>query len=369
MKALFTSLLVVFIPVLVWCQSFDIVAKLPGVCAESSGLEVINENLFITHNDGGDDAKLYFIDSSGVVQREIIVGQQQNTDWEDITLANDGRVYVGDFGNNGHNRKDLEIIVLPDFNSWKTDTVNAEKITFRYADQSAFPPEASNRVFDCEAMAFYNDSLYLFSKNWSNPFTGMVKMYVVPATPGDYVLSPQDSINLGVVKEIGWVTGADINDSTLYLVGSALVWKFQFQGRPSLQSMEQISLNHFSQKEAISYYKNDLYITDESTGGYGNMYRYTKTKTNSATSLIKDNSCRIVQTQTDCHVLNPNGNSLKLSLYDLTGKMVSSSGSIKTEQIFLHKYFPNSIISPGIYWLHVDQVSEKSFWGKIYISE
>jgi len=93
----------------------------------------------------------------------------------------------------------------------------------------------------------------------------------MPAQEGNYVLMPRDSANLGVIKEIAWVTGADISDSSLYLVGSAFVWKFDFQTNPNLHEPAQLALNHFSQKEAISVFNEALNITDESTGGFGNL--------------------------------------------------------------------------------------------------
>ena len=369
MKGLLTCMLIVSMPVSVWCQSFDKLAELPSALSESSGIEVINNNLFVTHNDGGDEPRLYFIDSSGVLQREVFVSNAKNTDWEDVTITADGKVFVGNFGNNGHNRKDLVIYVLPDYKTWTSDTVQAEVIEFNYGDQSAYPPIANNRVFDCEALAFYNDSLYLFSKNWSSPFTGMTKMYVLAAKPGSYTIYPTDSVNLGSIKEIAWVTGADITDSALYLLGSAFVWKFNHKGQINLSNPVQIALNHFSQKEAIAINANALYITDESAGGFGNLYRYSVAATMAAQPLQTKKPYVIVQGTNSCILENQSGQNLDLRLYDLTGRQVGGQLSSTARHIDIQNNFTSSIISGGVYWLHIQCNGSSMSWEKVLIGK
>jgi hypothetical protein len=341
-------------------------AELPGVCHESSGLEVINDNLFITHNDGGDEPNIYFLDSSGQILRTVFVQNVTNKDWEDITVANDGSVFIGNFGNNSHNRKDLEILILPKMSEWNSDTVIAETITYSYTDQNKFPPPSANHVFDCESIAFYKDSLYIFNKNWTSPFNGMVKMYVMPAKPGNYQLSPVDSVNLGNIRELGWVTGADIEDSTLYLVGSATVWKFSFNNLPSLKNPEQINLNHFSQKEAISVLKGNIFITDESTGGFGNLYHYGRTANNYSPRTFTRTKVKIIQTENAVSINNPDRIQLTIQLKTLDGKffdqILSNDGVINIDG----KNCKNAIITPGVYVLHIVTDKGEFMYKKVF---
>ncbi|MFT7590759.1 MAG: hypothetical protein ACI9UJ_000671 [bacterium] len=350
-------------------QSLEVLSKLPNACPESSGLVFINNNSFITHNDGGDGPNLYFIDSSGIVQRKVNVKNAINTDWEDITMAPDGRVFIGNFGNNGNNRKDLEILVLPDYKKWKSDTVEPDKIFFSYDDQNAFPPSSDNRVFDCEALAFYKDSLYIFSKNWSSPFSGMVKMYVLPAAPGTYAIQPRDSVNLGTVKEIAWVTGADIQDSSLYLVGSAFVWRFNFLELPNLTSPTQLALNHFSQKEAIAVNGNNIYITDEASGGFGQLYRFTQKNPNATAFEVEALRIKVNQTTNSVWIQNKQRESLHVELIDISGKMVSvfvgNDAHIDLDKNIIEK----CILRPGVYMLHISAEKNINIWTKVFISQ
>ncbi len=348
-------------------QSFEKMDELPSKLSESSGLEAINNNLFLTHNDGGDAARVYFLDSLGVIQREVLVANSRNVDWEDISVASDGRVFIGNFGNNGSNREDLEILILPDYRKWLTDTVDPETITFKYGDQTVFPPPASNKVFDCEAIAFYQDSLYLFNKNWSSPFSGMTKMYVLPAKPGDYTVYPRDSVHLGMIKEIAWVTAADISDSTLYLLGSAFIWEFDFSQQPNLKNPKQLSLDHFSQKEALSIYKGALYVTDESTGGFGNLYRYTPEQTSSIPKSRPENGIKVISTTTSCYIENPRLLSLEIGLFDMSGRLIGQITQRNGRRIEIEKNNGRTIISPGIYWLHIQHKGTKPLVKKVVI--
>ena len=54
----------------------------------------------ITHNDSGDDANLYEIDSlSGTILRTISTANAKNVDWEDLA-ENDTHLFITDIGNN-----------------------------------------------------------------------------------------------------------------------------------------------------------------------------------------------------------------------------------------------------------------------------
>ncbi len=263
------------------------VCALPDELDESSGLIALNDSSFISHNDGGDGPHLYFFNRKGEVQRTVRIGNGTNTDWEDLAIAPDGRIYVGAFGNNGHRRTDLKIYVLPSFYLWSGDTVYADSMRITYANQTAFPPKASEQEYDCEAMVFYNDSLFLFSKNWTSPYTGFVKMYGLPAKPGAYTLSAIDSVKLGSVKELSWVTSAATDFDHLYLLGYGTIWRFDISSGFKLNKPTTLSLSHFSQKEGISIAGSRLYITDEDFGGFGNLYEVELNVSSAAKTAIR----------------------------------------------------------------------------------
>ncbi len=306
-------------------QTIREICTLSSELPESSGLLVLDDNTFLSHNDGGDKAQLYVFDSTGTINRRVFVKNATNVDWEDMTMGTDGRIFVGGFGNNGNARSDLGIYILPPYGLWLTDTVNAVKISFSYGDQTAFPPSSKDMVYDCEALIFWNDSLHVFTKNWSSPFTGYSKRYVMPSVAGNYQLFPRDSVYLGGIREISWVTSADVLDSTLYLLGSAYIWAFDIDEGIQLSTHRRIELNHFSQKEAISVWQGRGYVTDESTGGYGNLYEVNLADQNLS---IKGKKLDPIQIQVHGYSVRIKSESTqmsKLTIYDCLGRQLYTS--------------------------------------------
>src|SRR5580765_6062131 len=143
------------------------------------------------------------------------------------------------------------------------------RITFHYPDQKQFPPPPSNWNFDCEAFFHRGDSLYLFSKNLSNPNDGYSKMYRLPDKTGDYKAELIDSIYLNEP-----VTSADISPDgkTIVLLTYFSLWVFRdfigsnfFGGK-----VFQFPLKGFTQKEAVCFAgDHNLLITDERHFGKG----------------------------------------------------------------------------------------------------
>ena len=85
--------------------------ELPEKVKETSGLLFLDGKI-ITHNDSGNDANLYEIDSlSGTILRTISIANATNIDWEDLT-ENDTHLFVADIGNNNGNRQDLKIYTI-----------------------------------------------------------------------------------------------------------------------------------------------------------------------------------------------------------------------------------------------------------------
>lgn len=152
---------------------------------ESSGLtQAWQDDYYWTINDGGGNTELYMINEKGRVFDTLFVNDSKNIDWEDLAKDNKGNIYVGDFGNNNQNRKDLTI--------YKFKNGKTEKITFHYANQDRFP--AKQKIFDCEAFFWFDGNLYLFSKDWTKKH--QTQLYVLPDKAGDYALLPEESIFL-----------------------------------------------------------------------------------------------------------------------------------------------------------------------------
>lgn len=230
-KILIISLLSLLVPLAVWSQNEGTAgfsplynpqfrAELPTEVHETSGLFFHNGRLW-THNDSGGKPVLYALDTSTfeVVQR-ITLANANNKDWEE--LCTDGEtVFVGDFGNNFGNRKDLKIYTFP-LSALPENgdaTVEVDTISFVFGDQTDFSKRIIND-YDCEAMFAANDYLYLFSKGWE---TGTTRMYRLSKTPGNQVAEVVNGFD-----SQGLITGADYDkeNRVLALVGYVkTVWK------------------------------------------------------------------------------------------------------------------------------------------------
>ena len=176
--------------------------KLPNVIKETSGLIKI-ENRLWTMNDSGGKPKLYQIDErNGRILKSIHIQNARNKDWEDIAY-DDNYVYIGDFGNNRGNRKDLKIYKIPRASLRTQKSVRAEVISFKYSDQKNFNFKAYKHNYDCEAMVAHNGKLYLFSKNWQNQKT---RLYELSSHAGKHQAKYLSTFNTQ-----GMVTGATLN--------------------------------------------------------------------------------------------------------------------------------------------------------------
>lgn len=231
--------------------------------SEISGIDFLNDSTIVAINDGGNEPLLYLLNLEGKVQSVVKIDNAKNQDWEDITI-DDTYVYIGDIGNNLNNRKDLAIykVKIHDINEKKN--VQAEKITFNYKEQTEFPPARNAKLFDAEALAVDNDTLYLFTKNRARPTNGNCLVYKIPTTPGDYTVSNMAEIFIG--KGGLWsdaLTAADIVDGEFFLMTyNRVVIKKLVNGE--FVGDENINFKTYSQKESLVVRtKMDIYVADE----------------------------------------------------------------------------------------------------------
>ena len=185
---------------------------------EISGLELIGDSLLVAHNDGGSEPCLYLLDLDGNQQKKVFVTGGDNEDWEDLAIDST-YLYIGDIGNNRNERRSVNILKVPIRSLLDKDTVKAEQITVRYAEQFEFPPAKSEMRFDAEGLVAYDDSLLLFTKDRSFPMDGMAWVYKIPKTPGEYRVEKKYRIYIG--KAGFWkdaITAADVFEDTFYIM-------------------------------------------------------------------------------------------------------------------------------------------------------
>lgn len=252
-----------------------LLAELPSSISETSGLAIGPDGKIWSHNDSGHGPYLMQIDTTGNVPEFKKIIYSSNFDWEDLATDSHGNVYIGDIGNNENIRKKLIVYKVSLYDTSKR--VNAEAINFTYEDQKEFPPPAEKLNFDAEAMIFHRDSLYIFTKNRTQPYNGIVKVYRIPSVPGTYEAKLVDSLQLGQGPMLdNWITGADISPDgkTLALLSHRKIWLIQCFGSAfSDGEVTELTLDTFSQKEGVVFSGNSkLYISDERfkkvLGGY-----------------------------------------------------------------------------------------------------
>ena len=177
---------------------------------ECSGLVMVNDTLW-THNDSGNDPKIYSIpEDEASIDEKVNITNAALSDWEDIA-QDDHYIYIGDFGNNSGERQDLTIYKVPKSNL--PDDTEAEALYFLFSDQTNFNNANSMHNYDCEAMVTFGEDIFIFSKNHIDNKT---KRYKLSKDPGVQVAQKIDEFDVD-----GLITGAgfDKTTNTLCLVG------------------------------------------------------------------------------------------------------------------------------------------------------
>ncbi len=257
-----------------------VVADLPLDLNEVSGTEISSHNGSIWMiNDSGNKPILYGLNENGTIMKAIRINAK-NRDWEDLTIDLDGNIYIGNFGNNANDSKNLSILKISiDSLNANLTSITPEIIEFTYPDQSKFPPKKAKRHFDCESFFFYRDSLYLFTKSRAPKKRGTTNLYQLPSISGRYEAKYISSFN--TCEDSGcWVTSADIdpeeNQMALLTENSVFIFS-EFIGRDFFSAeFKRYPFQFNSQKESVCF-KNDstLYITDEYLGMHGgNLYEF-----------------------------------------------------------------------------------------------
>ncbi len=258
------------------------VVRLPAVLIESSGIAMTTPGKVWSHNDSGNENKLYCVGTDGLLLRTITISNANNVDWEELAMDNQKRLYICDVGNNNNNRTDQTIYRIPDPESFVQNTVTSEIIRFSFEDQTSFPPPPSEWNYDLEAVIWHDDSLFMFTKDRTTPFAGYTKMYKIPATQGTHIAKSAGSRYLGNNLSSAWVTSADIHPATgklVLLVNNRLIVFSDYPGNRFLEGkVTEYSFTKLpGQVEAIIFQsESKLYMTEEGIGSTpGFLYEIT----------------------------------------------------------------------------------------------
>ena len=253
-------------------QNIRIISQLPAIVQETSGMEFHSPDKIWTFNDSGGETELYLCDTMGNLIKTLAIPNTWNRDWEDMAQDSQGNLYIGNVGNNNNDNTDLSIFKLPNPDSVSADSLSVELITISYEDQYAYPPPEDSMNFDCEAILWYQDHLYLFSKHRTLPMA--TNLYRIPDSAGTYVAEKISSFYTG---DAGpgehawfsyWITAADISpdESKVAMISGKKIWIFsEFQGDDFFSGTHKmIDFGANTQKEALVFMDNQtIYLTDE----------------------------------------------------------------------------------------------------------
>jgi uncharacterized protein YjiK len=237
--------------------------SMPKKIKESSGMEETGTpGVFFTHNDAGNAAELYKINAKGQLLATLPVAAAENVDWEDITRDTQGNIYIADTGNNDNKRKQLRIYKLQ-----HGDPKQVSVITFEYGDRKNGTADKTHYEFDCEAIFWYRDKLYLVTKDREDGVDA--RIYELPDAPGSYEAKPVSHYAVHAA-----VTAADISPDgkTLLLLSEGKIHLFQVRGTNFFGSkMVTKSLGKVGQTEgAVFTDNNTIMISSEK----GELFRY-----------------------------------------------------------------------------------------------
>ena len=255
--------------------------SLPKKLKEVSGITYFPEtNLIYTLEDSGNKNAIYALNSEGKIAKTITVSNATNVDWEDITKDKSGNIYIGDFGNNDNERRDLCIYKV-NKNQLNKDVAVAEyKVSFSYPEQTEFPPKKKELFFDVEGFFEHEGYFYLFTKNRSKNFDGTAFIYKIKNAVGT-----QKATKIGEFKTCNNYNHCVLTSATISPDGKKVVLLSHdkivlFKGYKGdlfhTGSQTEIKLNDFSQKEAIVFKDNNtLLIADEKSNKVGgNVYEF-----------------------------------------------------------------------------------------------
>ena len=253
-------------------EPLEVITYMPKELKENSGLAVVpGSDLIWTINDSGNKDHLYGIDIQGSIIKDLNIKGASNKDWEDLATDPLGNIYIADIGNNNYKRDELVIYKLPN-PAKHEDDVRAGEIIYKY------PGYDKNQPFNAEAVIFWDDQLYIFTKSQKEKTAVTTKIFSVPAVPGSYTAIPVTEIPTCEASKACMITAADISPdgNTLALLSQEKIWIGpNFLKTGTLPDLKMIDLHYVSQKEGLCFIDNKtLFISDErNSSGGGMLYR------------------------------------------------------------------------------------------------
>lgn len=184
---------------------------------EASGIAAskCQPNVFWTHNDSGDDAFIFAINSAGDDLGTWRVARATNDDWEDIATFKDSTgscfIYIGEIGNNSQKRDTRTVYRIrePNVSDASIGTTRRDALLTDPADALNYTSE--DIKMDAEALMVHpvTGEIYVLTKSREKP------SYVFKIRPTFGTAEIQQAVKIAEVKvpsvPFGLITGGDIS--------------------------------------------------------------------------------------------------------------------------------------------------------------
>ncbi|GAB3409472.1 hypothetical protein [Flindersiella endophytica] len=223
---------------------------------ESSGLAAssVHPGTYYTVNDSGSDARVYAVDSKGETSATLTMRNVEPYDWEAIASGPEGRIWVGDIGDNDRVRERVTLYRFKEPTDLSDQRLQWSRFRFRY----------TNGARDAETLLVH-------------PKTGQV--YVVSKTLGGGAIyaGPEDPSS-DSVNSLEKVADAPslITDGAFLPDGSAIVLRnystAYVMSWPDAKTIRTITLPKQQQGESLAVSNDGKNILVGSEGGNSPVY-------------------------------------------------------------------------------------------------
>lgn len=228
------------------------------VLYEASGLEFSDQNdqMFWVHNDSGDEARIFLVDTTGELKMVVYLDSVDAVDWEDLAVAN-GEIYLSDMGDNMGQRPEVYIHhisepVYTGLDSIRIARKDIETMTIRYTNG---PRDSETLLYD-----YRTNELVVVTKRELNAF---VYSFPFKKSQKPTMIKPAGTIPLNQF------TAGDANEAGEILLknyDAIFYWSASDQSIPSrlIQGPEcSLPYQVEPQGEAICWADNGFYTVSE----------------------------------------------------------------------------------------------------------
>jgi hypothetical protein len=187
------------------CTEPRVAARLPDILDEASGVAISRQfdGVLWVINDTEPVARVFAIDTAGIVIDEMRVRDARNVDWEDVAVGECSAghcLYIAEIGDNLHDRQTVGFYRVPEPAPGDSITAAAEWFPFRYPTG----PQDAEALFVAP-----DETVYVISKGRNRPVT--LYRYPPPLRAGETVeLELLQELSEGIVQLPDMVTGAGI---------------------------------------------------------------------------------------------------------------------------------------------------------------